>query len=99
MEPSLMLFAEPTASLDPELIGEVLAVLTELRHAGMTMIVVTHELGFAARAADRILFMDRGQIVEQGDPRSILRQPRSDRLKRFLADVLYDDFRRDAVVA
>lgn len=98
MDPKLMLFDEPTASLDPELINEVLDVLASLRQAGKTMIIVTHELGFAARAADRILFMDHGLIVEQGDPRSLLRQPRSDRLKRFLADVLYDDFRRDAAL-
>jgi polar amino acid transport system ATP-binding protein len=99
MNPVLMLCDEPTASLDPELVGEVLAVLTELSRAGMTMLVVTHELGFAARAADRIVFMDHGRIVEQGPPQMLLRAPRSDRLKKFLAEILYDDLRRHAVEA
>ncbi len=99
MNPILMLCDEPTAALDPELIGEVLAVLTELSRAGMTMIVVTHELGFAARVADRILFMDQGRIVEHGSPQALLREPRSERLKQFLTNVLYDDFRRSSAVA
>jgi polar amino acid transport system ATP-binding protein len=85
MQPKLMLFDEPTSALDPELVGEVLGVMRELAEDGMTMLVVTHELGFAARAADRIVFMDGGRVVEQGVPQCMLGQPKSPRLQRFLS--------------
>ncbi len=84
MDPIVMLLDEPTSSLDPELVGEVLGVLQELAADGMTMIVVTHELGFAKKVADRIIFMDEGRIVEDGPPEQILRAPRTERLKQFL---------------
>ena len=84
MDPIVMLLDEPTSSLDPELVGEVLAVLQELATGGMTMIVVTHELGFAKNVANRIIFMDEGRIVEDGPPEQILRAPESERLKQFL---------------
>ena len=89
MEPILMLFDEPTSSLDPELVGEVLAVMQELARDGMTMIVVTHELGFASRVADRIEFMEDGRIVEADPPRQILRDPHTDRLKQFLSRLVH----------
>ena len=89
MEPILMLFDEPTSSLDPELVGEVLAVMQELAKDGMTMIVVTHELGFASRVADRIVFMEDGRIVEAGPPRQILRDPHTKRLKQFLSKLVH----------
>jgi ABC-type polar amino acid transport system ATPase subunit len=79
-----MLFDEPTSALDPELIGEVLKVMEELAHEGVTMIVVTHEMHFAHEAADRILFMEDGVIVEQGPPEEVLDHPRDERTKRFL---------------
>ena len=91
MEPILMLFDEPTSSLDPELVGEVLAVMQELAKDGMTMIVVTHELGFASRVADRIVFMEAGRIVEEGPPRQILHAPHTDRLKQFLSKLVHVD--------
>ena len=89
MEPILMLFDEPTSSLDPELVGEVLAVMQELAKDGMTMIVVTHELGFASRVADRIVFMEDGRVVEAGPPRQILRDPHTNRLKQFLSKLVH----------
>jgi polar amino acid transport system ATP-binding protein len=95
MDPKLMLFDEPTSSLDPELVGEVLAVMRELAAKGMTMIVVTHELGFAAKVADRIVFMDHGVVVEQGAPAEILRRPRSQRLREFLSQVLFYTFKEE----
>jgi polar amino acid transport system ATP-binding protein len=88
MEPALMLFDEPTSALDPELVGEVLAVLRGLAASGMTMLVVTHEIGFAAHVADRIAFMDRGRIVEEGPAREIVATPREPRLRSFLDLVL-----------
>ncbi|GAA1314206.1 amino acid ABC transporter ATP-binding protein [Brachybacterium tyrofermentans] len=88
MEPELMLFDEPTSALDPELVAEVLAVLKELAEGGMTMIVVTHEMGFAREVADRVVFMDEGMIVEQGTAQELIETPRSDRLQDFLASVL-----------
>ena len=91
MEPILMLFDEPTSSLDPELVGEVLAVMQELATDGMTMIVVTHELGFANRVADRIVFMESGRIVEVGPPRQILRDPHTERLRQFLSKLVRVD--------
>jgi glutamate transport system ATP-binding protein len=88
MQPKVMLFDEPTSALDPEMVGEVLDVMTSLARDGMTMIVVTHEMGFARRAADRVVFMDRGQIVEQATPAEFFDAPRSERAKSFLASVL-----------
>ncbi len=90
MEPRLMLLDEPTSALDPELVSEVIAVMRALAEAGMTMIVVTHELGFATQIADRIIFMDDGLIVEEGSPDVVLGKPKTERLERFLAKILYD---------
>ena len=88
MEPKLMLFDEPTSALDPELVGEVLDVMKELAQAGMTMVVVTHEMGFAREVADQLVFMDDGAVVESGDPRTMLAGPEHDRTKAFLSKVL-----------
>jgi polar amino acid transport system ATP-binding protein len=88
MDPKLMLFDEPTSALDPELVGEVLDVMRQLADEGMTMIVVTHEMGFAREVADRVIFMDGGVIVEQGQPAEILANPREERTKAFLRRVL-----------
>ena len=84
-----MLLDEPTSSLDPELVGDVLGVLQTLAKGGMTMIIVTHELGFAKNVADRIIFMDEGRIVEDGSPEQILHAPRTERLKRFLNKLVH----------
>ena len=91
LQPKLMLFDEPTSALDPELVGEVLAVMRELADDGMTMLVVTHELGFAARVADRVVFMEHGRILEQGTPQEMLVRPKSPRLQRFLSLVRHGD--------
>ncbi len=88
MEPKLMLFDEPTSALDPELVGEVLDVMRELAQSGMTMVVVTHEMGFAREVADSVYFLDGGIIEEHGAPEEILANPRTDRLRSFLAKVL-----------
>ena len=88
MEPKLMLFDEPTSALDPELVGEVLSVMRDLAASGMTMIVVTHELGFAREVASDVVFMDRGEIVEQGPPQTVLVTPRQQRTRDFIAAVL-----------
>ncbi|TGD13158.1 amino acid ABC transporter ATP-binding protein [Brevibacterium sp. S111] len=88
MEPKMMLFDEPTSALDPELVGEVLAVMKQLAEEGMTMVVVTHEMGFASEVADRVLFMDAGAIVEEGTPQQIFKAPTSERTKSFLNKVL-----------
>ena len=88
MQPSIMLFDEPTSALDPEMVGEVLNVMIALAEEGMTMVCVTHEMGFARTVADRIIFMDQGKIVEAGDPESIFDHPRHPRLKFFLNHVL-----------
>ena len=88
MKPALMLFDEPTSALDPEVIGEVLEVMEELAHAGMTMIVVTHEMGFARVAADRVVMMDDGQIIEAGTPEQLFDTPGHDRTKQFLSKIL-----------
>ena len=88
MKPALMLFDEPTSALDPEVIGEVLAVMEELAHEGMTMIVVTHEMGFARVAADRVVMMDDGQILEQGTPEELFDEPSHARTKQFLSKIL-----------
>jgi ABC-type polar amino acid transport system ATPase subunit len=88
MDPKLMLFDEPTSALDPELVGEVLDVMKELAKSGMTMIVVTHEMGFAREVADTLVFMDEGVVVEAGPPRQVLSDPQHDRTKAFLSKVL-----------
>lgn len=88
MDPKLMLFDEPTSALDPELVGEVLDVMKELATSGMTMIVVTHEMGFAREVADKLVFMDGGVVVESGDPRAVLANPQHERTKAFLSKVL-----------
>ena len=88
MNPDIMLFDEPTSALDPEMVGEVLDVMKSLASAGMTMIVVTHEMGFAREVADRVIFMDDGYIVEEGSPKDIFENPKSERLKSFLNKVL-----------
>ena len=88
MNPQVMLFDEPTSALDPEMVGEVLDVMKELASDGMTMIVVTHEMGFAREVADEVIFMDGGQIIETGTPDEIFKNPRSERLKSFLAKLL-----------
>jgi polar amino acid transport system permease protein len=85
-----MLFDEPTSALDPELVGEVLAVMRTLAEAGMTMIVVTHEIRFARQVADRIVFMDEGRVVEQGSPDQILGAPQQERTRKFLRTVDQD---------
>jgi polar amino acid transport system ATP-binding protein len=88
MRPKLMLFDEPTSALDPELVGEVLAAMQNLANSGMTMIVVTHEMGFARKVADTVAFMDAGRIVESGTPEQILENPQHDRTKAFFSNVL-----------
>ena len=88
MEPQVMLFDEPTSALDPEMVGEVLDVMKRLAREGMTMVVVTHEMGFAREVADRVLFMDEGQIVEEGKPEEIFSRPTQQRTKDFLNKVL-----------
>ncbi|MBQ6214944.1 MAG: amino acid ABC transporter ATP-binding protein, partial [Oscillospiraceae bacterium] len=88
MEPDVMLFDEPTSALDPEMVGEVLAVMKELAKSGMTMVVVTHEMGFAKEVGNRILFISEGKIVEEGTPDQIFNDPQSPRLQDFLSKVL-----------
>ncbi|MGA9618700.1 MAG: amino acid ABC transporter ATP-binding protein, partial [Serratia proteamaculans] len=88
MEPKIMLFDEPTSALDPELVGEVLAVMKSLAHEGMTMVVVTHEMGFAREVADRVLFIDQGIIQEEGTPQQIFSHPTNPRTQAFLSKVL-----------
>lgn len=88
MQPKIMLFDEPTSSLDPEMVGEVLSVMQTLAEEGMTMVVVTHEMGFARQVASRVLFMDEGQIVEAGTPNEIFDRPQHERTRRFLSKVL-----------
>ncbi|MGE5653947.1 MAG: amino acid ABC transporter ATP-binding protein, partial [Bacillota bacterium] len=88
MEPRIMLFDEPTSALDPELVGEVLQVMKDLARSGLTMVVVTHEMGFAKEVADRVLFMDQGMIVEEGSPEQLFTRPKSPRLQAFLQAVL-----------
>ena len=88
MEPEVMLFDEPTSALDPEMVGEVLDVMRELAGEGMTMIVVTHEMGFAREVADRVIFMADGSIVEAGTPQQIFDEPKEERTRNFLSKVL-----------
>lgn len=88
MNPKVMLFDEPTSALDPEMVGEVLDVIKELADSGMTMVIVTHEMGFAKEVATRVLFMDKGKILEQNNPQEFFENPKNDRLKEFLSKVL-----------
>lgn len=88
MEPTIMLFDEPTSALDPEMIREVLDVITDLTRGGMTMVVATHEMGFARAAADRMVFLDRGRIVESGDPQNFFQNPQDERTRVFLSRIL-----------
>ncbi|MGC6472137.1 MAG: amino acid ABC transporter ATP-binding protein [Parvibaculales bacterium] len=90
MEPKIMLFDEPTSALDPEMIKEVLDVMTDLAEQGMTMLCVTHEMGFARRVADRVIFMDDGEIIEQNTPERFFANPENDRTKLFLSQILAD---------
>ena len=88
MQPRIMLFDEPTSALDPEMVKEVLETMIELARSGMTMLCVTHEMGFARAVADRVIFMDRGEIVEEGPPKEFFANPKSDRTKLFLSQIL-----------
>ena len=88
MNPKVMLFDEPTSALDPEMVGEVLQLMKELANDGMTMVVVTHEMGFAKEISDRVLFMEQGQIIEEGTPLQIFESPENDRTKEFLSKIL-----------
>jgi len=88
MQPKIMLFDEPTSALDPEMINEVLEVMTDLAKDGMTMIVVTHEMGFARRVAHRVIFMDEGQVIEEGSPEQFFKNPQSERTRQFLSKIL-----------
>jgi len=87
LEPSIMLFDEPTSALDPELVGSVLAVMREMREWGMTMVVVSHEMRFARSAADRVVFMDQGRILEQGPPQKLFNQPEHSRIREFISSI------------
>ncbi|RMD62561.1 MAG: amino acid ABC transporter ATP-binding protein [Alphaproteobacteria bacterium] len=89
MNPKIMLFDEPTSALDPEMIAEVLEVMVELAESGMTMLVVTHEMGFARKVANRVIFMDGGEIIEQNDPEEFFHNPQSERTKLFLSQILH----------
>jgi polar amino acid transport system ATP-binding protein len=89
MQPRIMLFDEPTSALDPEMINEVLDVMVSLAKEGMTMMVVTHEMGFARSVADRVVFMDRGSIIESGEPESFFKNPQNERTRDFLSKVLH----------
>ncbi|MEM9240402.1 MAG: amino acid ABC transporter ATP-binding protein, partial [Pseudomonadota bacterium] len=93
MRPRIMLFDEPTSALDPEMIKEVLDVMVALAESGMTMICVTHEMGFARQVADQVVFMDQGEIVESADPESFFKAPQYDRSKEFLSHILKSDLR------
>ena len=88
MDPDVLLFDEPTSALDPEMVGEVLDLMKELANEGMTMVIVTHEMGFAREVADRVLFMDEGHIKEEGSPEELFKNPKDERLKEFLSKVL-----------
>ena len=88
MKPKVMLFDEPTSALDPEMVGEVLDVMRKLAEEGMTMVIVTHEMGFAREVGDRLLFVDDGRIIEQGDPKEVFEHPKEERTRLFLSKVL-----------
>jgi glutamine transport system ATP-binding protein len=87
LEPRVMLFDEPTSALDPELIGEVLEVMKQLAHDGMTMLVVTHEMGFAREAANRMIFLEKGGILEEGTPEDLFERPKNERTRQFLSKI------------
>jgi general L-amino acid transport system ATP-binding protein len=89
MSPKIMLFDEPTSALDPEMIKEVLEVMVDLAQSGMTMLCVTHEMGFARQVANRVIFMDQGQIIEQNSPAEFFKNPKSERTKLFLSQILH----------
>jgi general L-amino acid transport system ATP-binding protein len=89
MSPKIMLFDEPTSALDPEMVKEVLEVMISLAESGMTMICVTHEMGFARQVANRVIFMDQGQIIEQNEPEEFFHNPRHERTKLFLSQILH----------
>src|SRR5262249_21675568 len=89
MQPKIMLFDEPTSALDPEMVKEVLETMVELAREGMTMVCVTHEMGFARQVADRVIFMDKGAIVEEGDPETFFRAPRAERARSFLNQIIH----------
>ena len=97
MNPDVILFDEPTSALDPEMVGEVLSVMKELAEAGMTMVVVTHEMGFAREVANRVMFINEGTIAEEGTPEEVFGAPKSERLQEFLSRVLYPAYDRDRV--
>lgn len=99
MAPKVMLFDEVTSALDPELVGEVLSLMASLAEDGMTMLLVTHEIGFAREVSTRTLFFDQGLVAEDGDPREVLQDPKSDRLRQFLRRVLHTDVRRETARA
>ena len=88
MNPEVLLFDEPTSALDPEMVGEVLEVISDLAKQGMTMLIVTHEMGFAKEVASRVLFVDEGRILEDGTPAELFENPKTERLKSFLAKIL-----------
>ena len=88
MEPKIMLFDEPTSALDPEMVGEVLEVMKQLAKEGMTMVVVTHEMGFAKEVGDRVIFMDEGYVIEENEPEELFTNPQQERTKSFLSKVL-----------
>ena len=88
MNPEIMLFDEPTSALDPEMVGEVLDVMKDLAKSGMTMVIVTHEMGFAREVASRVLFMDQGKILESGTPDEVFNHPKNERTQNFLSKVL-----------
>ena len=90
MQPRIMLFDEPTSALDPEMIKEVLEVMVDLAEQGMTMLCVTHEMGFARRIADRVIFMDEGEIIEENTPTAFFDNPQNDRTKMFLSQIISD---------
>jgi len=90
MNPNIMLFDEPTSALDPEMIKEVLDVMVELAEEGMTMLCVTHEMGFAKKVADRVIFMDAGEIIEQNEPHAFFDNPQSERTRLFLSQILHN---------
>jgi ABC-type polar amino acid transport system ATPase subunit len=94
MSPKIMLFDEPTSALDPEMVNEVLDVITDLARSGMTMLVVTHEMGFARNVADRIIFMDKGQIAEEAAPEQFFENPRHERTRQFLGQILSSQLRK-----
>ena len=96
MEPEAMLFDEPTSALDPEMVGEVLDVMKDLARQGMTMVIVTHEMGFAREVADRVLFLDAGELIEEGTPAELFDNPKQERVKDFLSKVLvFQEFQKD----